>query len=386
MSDINITKDQIVKMEELGINTKAKGFRRYYNAGLLKEIDEEFVKEVRDYWEDIYGVRINPILHIAFMNLTGKKELNVAPNKETWYDFIPYLNDMNIRIGYSDKNIYDTLIDAKYSAEIILKRIRGHYFDTNNELITYTEANNLLKDYGEDFIIKKSDSDNGKGVSKVKNNGEELIYKDKAIKLSDLEKEYNYNFVVQKVIKQHSIMAAPHPASVNTLRMVTLRWKGEIHYLLAYARFGANNDVRDHSVAGGISIGLNKGGKFEKYGLDLACNVHTKHPTTGYEFKNLDRIPNFEYVKSYVKDLHKKILHHDYVSWDIAIGPNEEPIFIESNFRGSVWRYQLASQSPVFGDMTKEIVEHIKKERANKVNRNVRSQVRKKGKKTQTKK
>lgn len=369
-----MTKEERSKLKKLGMKTNSNAYKRFYEAGWLKEIDEGFAKEVVSYWKEIYGEKIDPTLHLAYMNLTGKKEKKLVPGKQMWNEIIPYLNDMNIRIGYSDKNIYDTLIAPTYSAEIILKRIRGHYYTSDNELIDYKMANKLVKNYGDDFIIKLSDSDNGKGISKVKNVNGELIYEGKVVELSHLEEVYKYNFVVQKVIKQHEIMAAPHPNSVNTLRMVTLRWNGEIHYLMAYARFGANNDVKDHSVHGGISVGLNHNGEFQKFGLDVNTNIHTHHPTTNYDLSKLGKIPNFEFVKSYVRDLHKKVLHHDYVSWDIAIGENQEPIFIESNYRGSVWRYQITAQQPVFGDLTEEIMEHIRKERANNVDRSIRSQ------------
>jgi len=56
--------------------------------------------------------------------------------------------------------------------------------------------------------------------------------------MAEVEKEWGENFLVQKRIEQHPVTAKPHPASVNTLRMLTLRWEGEIRNLLSYIRIG----------------------------------------------------------------------------------------------------------------------------------------------------
>ncbi|NLJ81005.1 MAG: hypothetical protein GX335_08275, partial [Firmicutes bacterium] len=85
------------------------------------------------------------------------------------------------------------------------------------------------------------------------------------------------------------------------------------------------------------------------------------HPTTNYCFGDDARVPNFERFKEFVVDLHKDILHHDFVSWDIAVGLKGQPIFLEANFMGATWLYQLACQKPMFGDLTKEILQRVGK-------------------------
>src|SRR5699024_6601521 len=57
------------------------------------------------------------------------------------------------------------------------------------------------------------------------------------------------------------------------------------------------------------------------------------------------------------------ILHHDFVSWDIVVGNDGLPVFLEANFRGGTWFYQLLSEKPLFGDLTEEILEYMHKER-----------------------
>src|SRR5699024_5121572 len=73
------------------------------------------------------------------------------------------------------------------------------------------------------------------------------------------------------------------------------------------------------------------------------------------------------------------ILHHDFVSWDIAIDVNGKPVFIEANFAGATWLYQLATQKPLFGELTEEILQHVSHKLSQNISRDIkRSRGRKK--------
>lgn len=352
-----------LKLQKYGVKLKSRAFKRFNNANLLKKVDFDFLDEVQDFWLKNYGKKINPINHIAYMNLLDKKDVRIVPSYEMWNEIIPFFNDMSIRPGYSDKNLYDQLINTDHRPETVLKKVHGNYFNKFNETIDKEEAEKLLLNKKQDLIIKPSNTDNGKGVSKLVYKKGKIYYKGKNTSIEDLSSSLSENFIVQTVIKQHPAMAEPHPASVNSLRMVTLRWKGKIRHLLTYARFGGGNNVKDHAIAGGVSVSVDNNGTLGRYGLDTYCNVHTHHPTTNYSFvDNTIQVPNYNEFKKFVINLHKNILHHDYVSWDIAVGYNGQPVFIEPNFRGTTWRYQLASKRPIFGDLTEEIINHLRNE------------------------
>jgi|SRR5690625_1146357 len=351
------------RLSEYGIKADSKAFKRFDKAGLLDEIDYNYLNEVQDYWLKHYKKKITPITHLAYMNLTGERDNRIVPSSEMWNEMLPFFNDMTIRPGYSDKNMYDTLVKTNNRPEIVLKRVHGNYFNTNNEYIDSSTAEEILIKTKEDLIIKPSNADNGRGVGKILHRQGKMYYKDKSVTIEDLEKSLGHNFIVQTVIKQHPLMAEPHPASVNSLRMVTFRWKGEIKHLLTYARFGGGNNVKDHAIAGGVSVSVDDDGILGKYGLDTHCIAHTHHPTTNFSFiDNHIQIPNYKQFTQFVVDLHDNILHHDYVSWDIAVGEDGEPVFIEPNFRGTTWRYQLAAKRPIFGDLTEEVLQFVSNE------------------------
>ncbi|WP_350344136.1 sugar-transfer associated ATP-grasp domain-containing protein [Proteinivorax tanatarense] len=360
----DITAREQEQFSKYDIDIKNRHNVKFYNAGLLKDIDEDYVQEVQQYWQKHYGKTIDPGQHIAHANLTGQKDPRVIPHNIMWGEFIPFFNDtMMGKVGYSDKNIYDKLIPAPNRAVNVLKRVRGKYFDADNNYLGSEEAFRLLKSQSKDLIIKPSTTDDGKGIAKLNIKGSNVYHKGKIIDISDIEKIWGVNFLVQESIQQHSVLAEPHSSSVNTLRMVTLRWKGEVHNLLAYARFGVAGQVQDNSGAGGVCCGITETGEFMDYAIDKKANIYTHHPTTNYCFKDYAKVPNYDKCKKLVRDLHKEVLHCDLVSWDVVVGTDCEPIFLELNFWGPTFLYQINCQTPLFGDLTGEVLKHVRDNR-----------------------
>lgn len=359
-------RDKMEYYKSLGINTTTDAFESYYKAGFLENVDESFVEEVKKYWKRHYHKNIDPMIHIAFMNYTGEKNLRIVDPKTSWNEIIPFFNDQQMNSVYQDKNLYDKLIPSDRAVETVLKRAYGLYFDQHDNWLDTSDALKEILSFKEDFIVKPSNTNNGKDINKLYYHDGLLFLDDEKLTLEALEALYGANFSVQKVVQQHAVMSDPHPDSVNTLRMVTLRWKDEIRYLLTFAKFGASGKVLDNTSAGGVSIGVKDNGEFMETALDRSFKIHTEHPTTGLPFKDIGPIPNFDQFKQYVIDLHKNILHHDFVSWDIAVGDDGLPVFLEANFKGGTWFYQLLSEKSLFGDLTEEILEHVYRERNDK--------------------
>ncbi|SDO06543.1 CapA family protein [Alkalicoccus daliensis] len=350
-------------LAKYGSNVTGNMYKKYEAAKLLTPVDEDFAQEVTDYWQELSGKQVDPALHIAFQNLVGRKEVRVMPREVMRFEVIPYFNIRGKLNMYADKNLYDMFFQTDRLVKSVLKRVRENYFTGDNQHLNKEEAWNYLLSQKEPVIIKPTVTNNGVGINKIYfENGKGYI-KNEEISIETLEEQFGPNFVIQEVLKQHPIMAEPHPSSVNSLRMVTLRWKGEIKYLLTFARFGANDSVNDNAGTGGVCLGITDEGEFMDFAVDEHARKHVTHPTSGYSFANEVKIPNFdEYIK-FVKELHEQVLHQDYISWDIAVGEDEKPILIEANFSGATWLYQLASQRSVFGDLTEEVISHVMKER-----------------------
>lgn len=366
MKKLNIPKKKIDYYNKLGIDTTNKRFRNRYKEGLLDNIDEEYINEIQQYYKKHYKETIDPITHITFTNLTGIKDVRVLPEIIFRKELLKVFNDYPLTDIYRDKALYDLLFDTPNQAYNVIKRIRGQYYSHDNVPISYNEMLTVLKNDSDEYIIKPTDTNNGIGIKKliVKNNS--LIIDEQTINSAFINQEYGYNFVVQRLIKQHEDMAYLHPSSVNTLRMATMRWNNRIENIYTFARFGHSGEIKDNAGAGGVVVGVKNNGEFMDYGVQDS-KIIDNHPTTNIKISELTAVPNYNEAKAFVRELHSKILHHNYVAWDISIDQNGIPIYIECNFFGNSWTNQLALQQPMLGEHTETMLEFIA-ENKSKVN------------------
>lgn len=346
----------------LGLNINYLQYHSLKEAGLIGSIDNKDTEVVQKYWHKYLGVEVDQSLHHAFKTLTGRLEPRLIPQVDFNRYIFPLLNYSYVSNYYDDKNTYDILMEGFRQPETILKRVRGNYFNGENKPIIREKAFGLLFETKEDIIVKQSYSNDGIAVKKLKYKNHKFYLDNKDVGLLEIEKMMGRDFIIQRVLKQSEKVAKPHRYSVNTLRMVTLRWKGKVHYLCGHIKFGSDGSVFDNTAAsGGIAVSVSKHGVFENVGYDSNMDSYKKHPTTNFEFNSLEPIENYSEFINFVKSAHNRILHSDYISWDIAVSENEKPVFIEMNFRGPIYRYQLINKCSIFGDLTEEILIEAKK-------------------------
>jgi hypothetical protein len=145
--------------------------------------------------------------------------------------------------------------------------------------------------------------------------------------------------------------------------MVSFRWKNEIRVLMAFARFGRGGMLTDNAGTGGLCCGIDRHGKLNDTAVDSAGIHYARHPTSGYRFAERISIPDYDNICKLALHLHGQLYHFDIVSWDFAIGRQGEPVFLEVNLQGVVHVYQFACNKPVFGDLTKDVLEAVRKGR-----------------------
>ncbi len=346
------------RLEALGVDMSRNTNVNFYNAGWLNRVDPDFVKEVQQYWQKHYGKTIDPGLHLAYQNLTGKKEVRLIPHEIMKDEIIPLSNDEGMSlVGYNDKNIYDKLISTPRRAHTILRRVCGKYFDQEDHCLNREEAFALIRKANRDLIIKPSTANDGIGVAKLSVRQGEVYRGEEKITLFEIEQDWERDFMVQEVIRQHPVMARPHPKSINALRMITFRWKNEIKNLMTVAFFGGGGRIQNNVDS--LGCGVSESGELADRIFDKNGNVYTRHPSTDYSFEKGITIPNYSKFKKFVRDLHKEVYHQDYICWDIVVGEEGEPIFLEFNFWGTTWFYQLVNETPFFGDDTEEVLEFM---------------------------
>lgn len=367
-----LSKEQLEYFQSLNIDTDSKYFRSHYRRGLLNEIDEDFVEEIQAYFLKHFNEKVDPITHIAFANLLDNKDVRVIPQLFYRKRFLNVFNDNAMNDMYRDKGLYDILINTDQKAHNVVKFTRGQFITDTNKFIDEHEAYDIILNDRDEYILKPSDTNNGRGITKLKVKDNKLYIDEEEVNLEDLQKKVGYNYLIQRVIKQHEVMAKPHPNSVNTLRMATLRWKGKIHNVYTFARFGHSGDIKDNAGAGGLVVGVKNDGTFMDYGIVRSKKVY-EHPTTNIKISDFGQVPNMDEVNKFVRDLHRDLLLQNYVAWDIAIDQQGKPIFIENNFYGGSWNNQIALNQPMFGDLSDDILQHVAKNEPVMIEKNLES-------------
>lgn len=357
-----VSDTDLERYSRLGIDTDSRQFSIFHTSGHLENIDVSVVESAQRFWQTNWGTSIDTALHAVFANVCGFSDDRIVP-PNIYRTIWRFLNPgQNLLSAYSDKNLFGRLVATERQPEVILSCIDGRYYDSDARWLRDNDsaAADLLQQH-EVAVIKPTRSDNGYGVEKlVPIGGNEVRVGDTVLPLKQVARKYRSNFVIQAVVEQHETMAHPHPPSVNTLRIVTLRWAEAIHHLLTFARFGSDGRINDNAGTGGVCVGVDKSGRFERVGIDGQARQHEEHPTSGVRFESLSAVPNFSTAVDFAKRLHERIPYFDLLSWDIAIGRDGEPILIECNFRGAVWLYQLATRTALFGELTEDILHAIR--------------------------
>lgn len=363
IEELIIDKNLKNEYKDLGMKVDGIQFKRHYLAGNLdlSNISSNYLDDIRTYYRQFTNNKINLMNHIVYKNITGMENVRILSREVLRGDLIPFFNDRGMVNTYTDKNFYDILFPQFNQPYTVIKKVRGKFFTKKNNHISHKEAEQLLLNDSPAYIIKSSDIENGKSINKLTVESDRIFMDNTPHTLEQIKQNYGNNFTIQRIIKQHPIMAKLHPSSVNTLRIVTLRWKGEINHIYTFCRFGVDGSIKDNAGRGGIVVGVKDNGEFMDFGANKYSQV-SAHPTTNIKIDTLDKVPNYNQCIQLAKDMHQHILHQDFISWDIAIEKDGTPIFVEANFLGSAILNQIALERPLFGDLTDEILSTVYKE------------------------
>ena len=317
---------------------------------------KEFRQEVTRYWKK-YGQNPKRYWYQIYCANQGSFDPRFIPDS-IWYTKIqPYFNCTVFRSVYADKTMYDRYFAHLKQPETIIKNTAGHFYDGKGNWIPQDEAFKLLCESTE-FIIKPSlRSGGGREVRYV---GPEDITPEK---MEQLMKHYNANFVVQKLVRQHPDLARIHPKSLNTIRVMSLHYKGKVHILSAQLRMGSGDARVDNVSSGGMACAIvDREGHLAEKSVTRKSQWTDHHPS-GIAFRDIV-VPSYDKVLSVVEQTHRVVPFFNIIGWDFAVDESGEPVFIEFNV--GCEQNQIGSGKPTFGDLTDEILDDvfIKKTRA----------------------
>lgn len=328
----------------------------YKSVRLTKEQE----KEVQSFYKKHYGKKIPLIWHRHILAMTGVFDKTVIPE----YIMVPEIEHyLNMWPDYcealSDKNLFQKTLGVHTKMpELVLSCEKGFLKNSNNEWISSNQAIEILSSSGDLFIKPSIDTNSGIGCSIINvKNGVDTYSKESIEKLL---KQYNGDFIVQRVVKCSDSIRKLYPNSVNTFRVTTYRWKDKIYYFPITMRLGMGGSNIDNAHAGGICVGIKDDGKLLKVAKTEFKKEYLQHPDTNVIFEDY-QVLNFKRVIEDAKRMHTLIPQIGIIWWDYTIDENEDPVLIEANFfRGSNWSQQICHGTGVFEENTEEVLEWLK--------------------------
>jgi hypothetical protein len=189
----------------------------------------------------------------------------------------------------------------------------------------------FIDDLAQPFFVKCRNGKGGRGSFLVAKPGRQLHMNGRTASMEEVMEAFHSlretDALVERVVEQHSSMAALYPSAVNTVRLITSILRGSAEVVTVAIRMGCRGAVVDNVAAGGIYAGI-VGERIVAPALDKQGNAYEKHPDTDVALHGR-KIPFLDEAFRICVRLHE-YLSFPTIGWDVAIGP-ESPVLLEAN-------------------------------------------------------
>ena len=311
---------------------------------LFKPVDPELSRRHRDLWSRM-GLRSGDRWLRVHVNLTGIQDYTFCP-EDIFFSYIErVLNDCDQSgHGVDDKNELWRFVPCGVEPETVLRYVRGNFFDGAANWISRDQARELLK--GE-FVGKPCRGSGGNGV---------LLRSD--LTPEWIEQNGGESYVVQKKIQQCDFTAQFNPASINTVRMMTLRcpWSGEIVVCRSMMRIGVSDAVVDNMMKGGLCVCVGDCGQLGRYAYDYDGKRFECHPVSRLTFKGLEH-PGYAKMVEMAKRIHAKIMDFNLLSFDLVQRQDGSICVVEINATSQGITQLQYDFGGLFGEHTERLVD-----------------------------
>ncbi len=335
---------------------QVRGYKRRYSFVLKSTVSnpptEVSRAAVNAVWSK-YG-KINPKWAQYYYSVNGIASPYYIPT-DFWFTRVCRSMNSIDRFGWSlfqDKNYNDLIYRGVHQPEVILRSISGQYLDADYKLLTSREALALCLSKGELIIKPSIDSKGGRSIEFINNGTEESVR-------NILEKR-DGDFVVQRVLKQHHKMSELNPDSINTIRVLSLLWNGQVRILSSLVRIGVKGCRIDNPhTSNGFSCVLTSEGKMIDTAYDRDWKPYKSLPN-GFVVDGFE-VPSYNRIIETVMRLHPRVPHFRIIGWDMTVSEDGEPIMIEANLDTPEIYFHQTGGGPLIKDpeLFKEIMDYV---------------------------
>lgn len=276
----------------------------------------------------------------------------------------PALNDVFKARHLADKALTELILAGRSTVAVPATRLvrsNGIFYDAARQPVSKRFAKELLDNSGETVIKPSVGGSSGRGVKVYQFvNGTDTKT---GVTVEQALRSHTGDFMAQERVIQHADYAAPHPHSLNTIRLVTYVVNGEVSHWPLVFRMGTGFSNVDNAHAGGIYIGVQDNGQLLPFALDMAGRRYYTHPTTNLVFED-HLLPAVSAIIHLGEQLLGCFPGLGIVSWDFSLREDGVPVLIEANLTGqSIWLSQMSHGAGAFGDRTSEILALVARRR-----------------------
>lgn len=318
---------------------------------LNPSLGEGYVQSIRPYWNQFKVKTPKKFWFRLFCNEARPFSPKYIP-EDCWYrDIVPHYNNLIFAKALQDKCLHNVLFPDVKRPETLTKNIAGVFYDDNLNLLTAEEAAERCCHAGRILIKPSVGSGRGHGIRFFDS---DILTSAEVRKIFET---YDKNFIIQKKMGQHEVLANLNPNSLNTIRVVTFLHKNQVHILTAILRVGGGSNEIDNTSQGGYKSTIEPDGRLSRLGT-TNINGRTEYVDTypnGIRFEDVV-IPSYDRVKDLVCTQARRMAHFKIIGWDVAVDPQGDPMLIEYNV---IPAQGHGTGGPVFGDLTDEVLEEV---------------------------
>ena len=325
------------------------------------QLTSEQKEEIDNLFINNYGEKIDYVWHQNYAAHAGQFDYKFFPELLYIPEFEAFQNQNRSAIEMmSDKNFLPMI--AKFTGvkmpNTIVSCTNGILRDGENKVITPSMAKELIDRQEMCFVKPSVDSCSGDGCIKLTGNSTVELGRD-TLKILGWGGYFN-NFVVQKVVECHESIRALYAGSVNTFRIITYFWKGNIEVMPIIMRIGRDGNYLDNAHQGGMFCAVHDNGMMGDHAVTEFNEQFKEHPDTHTVFAT-HKIEHMDSVTNAAKAIHTNIPQIGVVNWDFTIDAAGDPVLIEANVQnGSVWLPQMAHGVGAFGHRTAEVLQWLR--------------------------
>lgn len=342
--DLNLKAESIFRKRKYRKNARIRLKRM--NGGFC--CDKEYAEIIIPYWKK-YGYKPAKYWYQIFCDADQKADPRYIPDDLYYGEMLPYFSNSQFRRFGEDKCYHDVWFPDVKRPKTICKNIAGVYYSSDMIPITFEKAVSLAISFKDESLIKPSiDSGEGRFIH--------FFTSETATQetVGNVFRSMGANFIMQAAVKQHETLSMMNLSSLNTIRIVSFFFEGEIHILSCILRIGAPNAKVDNVGAGGYACPIQMDGRLNEKAVNRKAEW-VRENSTGIKFADVC-VPEFDKVIETVKLAHTRLAHFKLIGWDMSVDTQGEPVLIEYNTCPGA---NQISCGPTFGNLTERVLDEF---------------------------